>query len=163
MDGKTRRIKLAMVLALFLAGSASAQTGNLYGVVIDDQGMPLRGVTVALAVAGAPRVQVTEVRGWFRYLGLPPGNYDVTAKLEGFLDGGWRGVVVTAGRNTTLELILDRPGSSPLDPRRVPDVDSVSQMELEKIPTLCIPWSTVFGFAPGGFYLSPCVRTTDLD
>ena len=49
-------------LTLAFAGTAIAQvgTGNLYGVILDEQGSPLPGVTVELTGKGAPAVQVVE-------------------------------------------------------------------------------------------------------
>jgi len=66
------------LLALLLATSpadAQLQTGNLYGTVTDDHDAALPGVTVTLSGAGAPQVQVTNKKGHFRFLGVPPGSF----------------------------------------------------------------------------------------
>jgi len=66
-----RRIAVGVVALLLCAGVVSAQgvsTGNLYGTVEDEQSSPLPGATVTLAGVGAPRVQVTDAGGNFRFL-----------------------------------------------------------------------------------------------
>lgn len=76
-------------LVLFtLCGTASAQTtaeGTIRGVIHDDQGGVLPGVTV---VAASPTVAgsfttVSDAAGSYRLLNLSPGEYSITAELQG--------------------------------------------------------------------------------
>ncbi len=71
-----RRVSVVGALVLVAAGAAHAQltTGNLYGTVADNDGQPLPGVTVTISGIGAPRVQVSNAEGQFRFLGLDPGG-----------------------------------------------------------------------------------------
>ena len=150
-----RRI-FAMAAVLLLAGAGAAvaqvQTGNLYGTVSDTGGDRLPGVRVELTGIGAPRTQFTDAQGQFRFLGLSPGSYNLTASLEGFSTVEYPNVNIGVGRNTTLEItlspaveeIITVTSESPLlDERKVARGVSISQIELEKIPTARDPWAVV--------------------
>ena len=85
-----RKHVLSLVLAAFVplaAWAGSTQTGTLRGTVFDSKGEPLVGVLVTL---GSPslireRALVTDAQGAFFAAGLPPGDYKVTAKLDGYI------------------------------------------------------------------------------
>jgi hypothetical protein len=147
-----RIVAVAALLLLVAGGSAFAQlqTGNLYGTVTDDQGAALPGVTVTVTGGGAPQVQVTNAQGQFRFLGLGPGNYDLKAELEGFSTIDYPNIVINIGRNTQIEVklsaavedVITVTAESPLlDERRISTGATVSQTELEKIPTARDPWA----------------------
>ncbi|HEV2856077.1 MAG TPA: TonB-dependent receptor [Thermoanaerobaculia bacterium] len=147
-----RIVAVAALLLLVAGGTAFAQlqTGNLYGTVTDDQGAALPGVTVTLAGGGAPQVQVTNAQGQFRFLGLAPGSYDLKAELEGFSTIDYPNIVINIGRNTQIEVklsaavedVITVTAESPLlDERRISTGATVSQTELEKIPTARDPWA----------------------
>jgi len=94
----------ATLLVFSLCGTASAQTtaeGTIRGVIHDDQGGVLPGVTV---VATSPTVagtftSVSDAVGAYRLLNLSPGEYSVTAELQGFSKYVRPGIVVRAGLN----------------------------------------------------------------
>jgi hypothetical protein len=147
-----RVVAVAALLLLAVGGTAFAQlqTGNLYGTVTDDKGASLPGVTVTLVGQSAPQVQVTNAQGQFRFLSLPPGNVDLKAELEGFSTIDYPNIVINVGRNTTLEVklspavedVITVTAESPLlDERRISTGATVSQTELEKIPTARDPWA----------------------
>jgi len=147
-----RTVAVAALLLLALAGAAfgQAQTGNLYGTVTDDKGAPLPGVTVTTTGQGAPQVQVTNAQGQFRFLSLTPGSYSMKAELEGFSTIDYPNVVINIGRNTSIEVklsaavedVITVTAESPLlDERRISQGATVSQTELEKIPTSRDPWA----------------------
>ncbi|HEY0557131.1 MAG TPA: TonB-dependent receptor [Thermoanaerobaculia bacterium] len=147
-----RIVAVAALLLLAVGGTAFAQlqTGNLYGTVTDDKGASLPGVTVTLTGQGAPQVQVTNAQGQFRFLGLGPGNYDLKAELEGFSTIDYPNIVINIARNTSIEVklspavedVITVTAESPLlDERRISTGATVSQTELEKIPTSRDPWS----------------------
>jgi outer membrane receptor protein involved in Fe transport len=155
MVRQVRQVFVVLVV-LWLAGrsapllAAQVATGNLYGTVTDNQGVPLPGVIVRIEGGGASQVQVTDGQGWFRFLVLDAGRYSVRAELEGFGTVEWPDVAVLAGRNREIRIAL-RSGvkdyltvtdeSSIIDERRVATGSSVSAIELEKIPTARDPWS----------------------
>jgi hypothetical protein len=147
-----RIVAVAALLLLAVGGTAFAQlqTGNLYGTVTDDKGASLPGVTVTLAGQGAPQVQVTNAQGQFRFLGLGPGSYSLKAELEGFSTIDYPNIVINVGRNTSIEVklspavedVITVTAESPLlDERRISTGATISQTELEKIPTARDPWA----------------------
>ena len=147
-----RIVAVAALLTLVAGGTAFAQiqTGNLYGTVTDDKGAALPGVTATLTGSSAPQVQVTNAQGQFRFLGLGPGAYQLKAELEGFSTIDYPNITINIGRNTNIEVKLSAAGEdvitvtaeSPLlDERRISTGATVSQTELEKIPTSRDPWS----------------------
>jgi len=147
-----RIVAVAALLLLAVGGTAFAQlqTGNLYGTVTDDKGASLPGVTVTLTGQGAPQVQVTNAQGQFRFLSLSPGSFDLKAELEGFSTIDYPNIVINIGRNTTIEVklspavedVITVTAESPLlDERRISTGATVSQTELEKIPTARDPWA----------------------
>lgn len=72
-------------LGLFLGSSASAQTGMIRGKVVDAEGKPAPGVVITIEFAdGVTRkFEVkSDRRGEYIQIGLPPGNYKVTATHE---------------------------------------------------------------------------------
>jgi hypothetical protein len=140
----------ALLLLVGVPGFAQLQSGNLYGTIVDDQGSALPGVTVTLSGQGAPAVQVTDAQGKFRFLGLSPGSYKLDAQLEGFSSVNYPNIVINIGRNTEIEVTMNAAvedvitvtAESPLlDERRISTGATVSQTELEKIPTARDPWA----------------------
>lgn len=76
----------ALVLTLVgLAGPAFAQTGQFKGKVVDAQNKPLSGAKVTMLAADTNRKFETKTNnnGEWRQIGLPPGNYAVTAEKDG--------------------------------------------------------------------------------
>ena len=99
---------LAVVATLLIASAAPAQlqTGNLYGRVVDEQGVALPGVSVTLSGHGADQLQVTNSKGRFRFPGLGPGSYSLKAELEGFSTLQYPNIVISVGRNTPIRMTL---------------------------------------------------------
>ncbi|MFP5287258.1 MAG: carboxypeptidase-like regulatory domain-containing protein, partial [Thermoanaerobaculia bacterium] len=90
---------LVAALSLAVPLGAQLQTGSLFGIVADPQGAPLPGATVTLSGGGAPQVQTTDETGRFRFPGLPPGEYDLEARLDGFSPVEYSGLLISVGRN----------------------------------------------------------------
>jgi len=154
-----RIVAVAVLMLLVVGGTAFAQlqTGNLYGTVADEQGAALPGVTVTLNGNGAPQVQVTNAEGQFRFLGLSPGAYSLKAELEGFSTIDYPNISINVGRNTSIEVklsaavedVITVTAESPLlDARKISTGATISQTELEKIPTSRDPWS-ILSSTPG--------------
>lgn len=143
---------IAVALLLLCAGTAfgQVQSGNLFGTAMDDGGSALPGVTVTVTGGGAPQVQVTGTDGQFRFVGLSPGSYTLTASLDGFSTVENPNIVINVNRNTTVnvelsaaieETIVVTSESPLLDERKVAVGTTISQTELEKIPTSRDPWA----------------------
>ncbi len=79
---------LFFVIALLVAASAFAQgaTGRVEGVVTDNTGALLPGVTVTATNTGTnlSRSDVTDAKGAYTLASLPVGNYNVAFTLQGF-------------------------------------------------------------------------------
>jgi Carboxypeptidase regulatory-like domain len=159
-DEKPRfAVALLLSLALLAAGPvlAQVQTGDLTGTVRDDQGQPLAGATISVSGLGAPRVQTSSDQGTFRFVGLSPGTYAVTAELDGFSKLEYSDVAVRLGGNTALDLTLSAAvtdiitvtAETPLiDARQVNRGTTVASMDLDSVPTARDPWS-LLSLAPG--------------
>ena len=152
----TKGLSLAAVLILLLstAGIAVAQeeTGNVYVKVLDSADSPLPGVTVELTGMGAAKIMVTNTAGEVRFLGIDPGTVSLRASLEGFSTLEYPSVNVRVARSTSIEVqlteavgeVITVTAESPLlDERKLAAGTSVTQIELESIPTSRDPWSLV--------------------
>ena len=85
MFRKLHAALFAAALVVGLAPAALAQTGILKGKVVDAEGKPLQGVAIAIEFADGVNRKFevkTDRRGDFIQIGLPPGNYRVTATHE---------------------------------------------------------------------------------
>ena len=101
----------ASIAACLLASplAALAQDSSITGVVADQTGGVLPGVTVAAAgpaLAGGPRVTVTDGEGRYTVDALPAGGYSVTFSLSGFETALQDGVRVTDAESATLDAVL---------------------------------------------------------
>ena len=103
-----RVIPLALAI-LAMAGLAlgQAQSGNIFGKVVAEDGSALPGATVTLSGGGANQTFVSDSRGDFRFLNLAPGDfYQVKVDLSGFTTVDQKGVSVNLGRNTEMRVTM---------------------------------------------------------
>ena len=106
---------IGVVLLTLLAagtGSAAAQAGSVSGVVTDDTGGVLPGVTVEASGAplpGGPVLAVTDGDGTYALTALPPGTYRVTFTLPGF-ERLERDLTLDAAATATLDVSLELGG-----------------------------------------------------
>ena len=170
---RARRRVLLLVLGalLFAAAPANAQiiTGALRGTVADDTGSVLPGATVELsgpALIGGPKTAVTDGRGTYRFPGLAPGVYTLTASLEGFQTMRREGIRVEVGSQFDVDFAMKVggmaetvtvSGEAPLvDTSRSAMTTTVPTELLEATPTARF---TFFDVA----YMTPGVSTTRFD
>ncbi len=107
------RVFLAVAVCWSLPGIIQAQTnGDLRGVVLDEGGAPLGGVSVVVASASqgvSGRAAVTDSSGSFQIPSLPVArDYSVRASFPGFATVGLSDVEIQAGRSTHLRVTLQR-------------------------------------------------------
>ena len=100
---------LFVLLALPLTALAQRTTGDIRGVVTDESGAVLPGVTVTLrgpGVPGAPTT-VTNESGIYRFPNLPPGTYQVSAELQGFATKTQTGIPVGLGATIDVDVRMN--------------------------------------------------------
>ncbi|HEX6100832.1 MAG TPA: carboxypeptidase regulatory-like domain-containing protein [Thermoanaerobaculia bacterium] len=127
---------------------AQTQSGNIIGKVLSNDGAVLPGVTVTVTGIGAPQTFVTTSDGDFRFLGLHPGTYTVTAELAGFSTVR-REVDVILGKNSEFDFELTPAVTEALtviaatpviDTRDTGTGQNVEEVELINVPTARDPW-----------------------
>lgn len=105
----TGRLSLWIGLLLFCAPKVSAEsTGAIAGRVTDETGAALPGVTIearGAASAGHP-AGVTDRSGNFALTSVPPGTYEVSFRLPGFVGLVKSGVAVDPEDSVRLEIVL---------------------------------------------------------
>jgi len=94
-----RTFGLALLFCSMAAmlGAQGVQTGTVRGVVQDEQGLAVPGVTVTVTSPSlqGPRVVTSDTQGGFIFPNLPPGPYQVKFELSGF---------ATVNQNTNVPL-----------------------------------------------------------
>ena len=149
----------ALAAVLYAASPASAQvfTGRIDVTVQDSTGAVLPGVSVEI---GGPQNQntVTDAQGEAHFLNLAPGTYQVKASLSGFADYLNKSVAVGAGSSVPLRVAMSVAGvteqvqvsieSPVVDPKREAISTTITNAELQNIPTARDPW-VVLQTVPG--------------
>jgi len=107
---------LFAALLLLLASHAAGQTMNarIFGDVQDEDGGYLAGVTVTAVHVGsnAEMKAITQGKGGsFRFLALPPGIYQVSFDLEGYVPYVAAGISLVAEQSVNLHVKLKRSAS----------------------------------------------------
>jgi len=115
MTTTKRRLFMACLLSVVLAATVAAQggDGSLRGVVNDEQGAAMPGVTVTATSpqAIAPAVAVSDASGEYRLTNLPPGTYTLTMELGGFSVVKREGIVLRAAANFQVDPVVMRVGA----------------------------------------------------
>jgi Carboxypeptidase regulatory-like domain/TonB-dependent Receptor Plug Domain len=88
------------------------QTGLIVGQVVDASGAGVAAVQVTVAGPQIRRTELADDQGRFRFPALGVGTYDVHGELLG-LAAEQRGVQVSIGRTTLVQLRLVGPGARP--------------------------------------------------
>jgi len=108
--GRLPRFILALVgFALFSAYlSAQVPTGKIFGIITDEQGTVLPGVTVE---ASSPKLvgkgtAISDENGVYRIFALTPGLYKVTFVLQGFKTVARDGIIVEVEQSVKLNVAL---------------------------------------------------------
>ncbi len=100
----------ALAAPLMTATLVSAQTtgATLQGTVTDEQSasMPGASVTITNTETGWTRSVVTDERGWYRAIALPPGEYELRVELQGFATYVRKGLSLTTGQEANVNISL---------------------------------------------------------
>ena len=105
---KVFRTAAALLLAAVTAAPALAQslTGSITGVVKDEQGAVLPGVTITLVGRQGTMTQVTDAQGVYRFPALEVGTYVVNAELSGFAKAKSAEIQISPGKELAADLVL---------------------------------------------------------
>jgi Carboxypeptidase regulatory-like domain/TonB dependent receptor-like, beta-barrel/TonB-dependent Receptor Plug Domain len=154
----------ASLLALSLAGVGFAQisTGGIRGIVRDETGAILVGVTVAAespARIGGAAVEVTNSQGLYRFQGLSIGVYTVTFEIQGFATLKRENVRVEVDRSVQLDVTMSLAtaaetvtvtAESPvIDTLRAGYSTRFNQELVENVPTTRASYFDLITYAPG--------------
>ena len=109
-DAGTAGFVMVGILVALLVAPAHAQriTGQITGTVKDDTGAVLPGVAVSLKgekIVGTQNA-ITSAKGFYRFVSLPPGFYELSFQLEGFAPQNRRDVRVAVGATTVENVAL---------------------------------------------------------
>ncbi len=105
-----RRVSLVLLICALFAWPASAQEqrASIEGQVKDSQGGVLPGATVVVKGPSMPAgtTTVSDEQGYFRFPGLPPGRYEVSAEMQGFNPGRVPDVELSLGQIKKVQMTL---------------------------------------------------------
>ncbi len=135
-----------MVLLDSAAAFGQANTGSIVGTVHDGSGAVLPGVTVTIRNEGTNvgRTVVTTASGDYSAPLLPPGNYGITAELQGFDRAVFRNVQLQVNQTVRMNMVLtvaalqevvDVIAEAPLIQTDTSSLGQVvSQVQIENLP-----------------------------
>jgi len=109
MRFKKCSVFLLMVLAFTCALAAQGRTGNINGLVLDEQGNPLPGVSVTLSgMTIQPIPTMTNAEGKFRFLSLfPATDYSIKLELAGFKSKTETGIIININKNADVTFTME--------------------------------------------------------
>jgi hypothetical protein len=106
----SRPLRCMLALTLVFSASAMAQEtrGTISGRVLDEQGgaMPGVSVTVTNVDTNVSTPVMTNSTGFYQAPLLLPGNYRVTAELQGFKTSVRSGIILSVAQQSTVDLTL---------------------------------------------------------
>lgn len=102
----------ALMVALLLASPLAAQEtrGSIEGIIKDSSGAVLPGVTVEAKGASGTFTSVSDAQGIYRFPSLAPGQYDVSATLQGFNPAKTDAVQLNLGQVLKVDMALQLAG-----------------------------------------------------
>ncbi|UCH96379.1 MAG: TonB-dependent receptor [Candidatus Aminicenantes bacterium] len=152
-------VVLLAVAILPVLSWARVRGGDIYGTTALADGSKVPGVIITLT--GNKIGQLTTIssgKGNFRFLVLPPGNYELKCELEGFKTVIRKDIEVSLGKSVTLDIMMEtttlkeeitisgRVGT--MDTRRTQVGVNVDKEFVESMPTARNPW-TLLSALPG--------------
>jgi hypothetical protein len=155
----------AFVFAGILPAFAQQGTSEIGGKITDAQGGVLPGVAVVVINedTGLVREVVTASGGSYFVSQMIPGRYRISAKLSGFKGLDRRGIVLTVGQTTTLDLVLEVgelaetitvTSEAPLIDISTAEVGGhISASELQELPAANRNYMSFVGNVPGTVFV----------
>ena len=100
-----------LIIATGMVAPLHAQTAEatLRGLVVDPSGAVLPGVEVTLLNSGTnlKRLTRTGVGGYYAFVSIPPGRYQLEVELRGFKKLVRRAIRLRVGERARLDLLLE--------------------------------------------------------
>ena len=165
-DAKTgTRVILTGLVCAATPALAQQGTTEIGGRVVDAQSAVLPGVNIVITNedTGAARELVSGPEGSYFASQLVPGRYRLTAKLEGFKALDRRGITLTVGQTTTLDLAMEVGGLAETltvtGEAALVDITSaeigghISSEELNDLPSANRNYMAFIGNAPGTVFI----------
>jgi hypothetical protein len=146
----TRSFVCVTILALAMGVSAFGQAGrgNINGTVTDPSGAVVSGATVKLVdtATGVSRETTSGSAGFYTFISLNPGVYQVTASRNGFATVVRNGVAVTVDQTTVVNVALSvgrvqqvvtvNQGESLIEPSNSTVGQLISAATIDRVPLL---------------------------
>jgi hypothetical protein len=105
------RIQHWLIVFVLIAGVAHAQEtrGTISGIVVDEQGTAVPGATITVlnVDTNVSNVLTTSSSGYYEASLLLPGNYRVTAELQGFKTSVRDGIILSVAQQATVQMRLE--------------------------------------------------------
>jgi len=101
--------KIAGILVVLWALAAFASiTGTISGIIMDPAGAVISGATVKATnvQTGVQRTLTTDAKGFYSFVGLPIGTYNIAVHHTGFKDFQVTGITVDANSSLTVDAKL---------------------------------------------------------
>ena len=171
------RTSVVLILALsgllIVSAPLHAQIGgaaNIAGVITDNSGGALPGVTVTITNTANGRVQtvITSDEGRYRAVALQPGPYQVMAELQGFATIR-RAITLVVGSEQSLDLSLGVAnlaetitvvGEAPLiEVTKSQPSSVITREQLERMPVISRNFLVLAQLMPGAAPISRAVST----
>lgn len=156
-----RRVSWTLAVMLLSAWPVAAQDATMTGLVTDESSAVLPGAVVIVTARATGRVfeAVSNERGEYRVVGLPPGRYDTKVELAGFAVVLLSDVELLVGQNATIPYVLKLAGldesltvtgESPLiDLRTARVAGNIDRRQMEQLPIAGRNWMQLSMMVPG--------------
>ena len=128
---------LAVVWLVGGVSEAQTTTGRIIGVVTEEGGQSLPGVTVKIsspALIGGEQARITDSDGGFQFVNLNPGGYTLKANLSSFVDQEIQEIKVPLGGAAALNISMAQATfESEIEVRAETPVVDPTQVNTEQI------------------------------
>ncbi|MHB8654528.1 MAG: TonB-dependent receptor [Terriglobia bacterium] len=139
-------LAFGLTLAATAPIGAQVDTADLSGSVLDPQGaaIPRARVTVRKLDTGATRSTESDANGQYSFVGLAPGNYELSVNAKGFMSSVNSGLTLTIGQSAVFSPVLQiETGKSQvtvtaspqlIETRRTSVAETVDQQQINNLP-----------------------------
>lgn len=148
-----------LAIAMLPALSFAQRGGDIYGSIVLADGSKVPGVLITLTgdVIGK-KTTISSEKGNFRFIQIPPGDYELKFELEGFKTVIRKGLDISLGKSVTLNIMMETTTLKEevtvsgkvgvIDTRKTQVGVNVTKEMVESLPTARNPW-TVLSSLPG--------------